>query len=148
MFVNEIEWDELSGPVAPIVLLHKSLHATIPLPEAIAPNQNRLGWMLPYTPLHHLLFEQLKIPLVFTSGNISDEPQCKSLEEARKQLQNIADSVLWNERTIVNRVDDSVLRVEGNTVHVLRRARGLAPEPLPLPEGFKERPPYGLLVLH
>ena len=138
--ISEIEWKELISPVAPIVLLHKSLHATIPLPEAIAPNQNRLGWMLPYTPLHHLLFEQLKIPLVFTSGNISDEPQCKSLEEARKQLQNIADSVLWNERTIVNRVDDSILRVEGNTVHVLRRARGLAPEPMPLPAGFERAP--------
>ncbi len=60
--------------------------------------------------------------------------------EARQRLKGIADWLLWNERPIVNRVDDSILRVEGNTVRVLRRARGLAPEPLPLPEGFKDAP--------
>ena len=138
--ISEIEWRELSSPVAPIVLLHKSRQATIPLPEAIAPGQRRLGWMLPYTPLHHLLFEQLRIPLVFTSGNLSDEPQCKTPEEARKRLQNIADWLLWNERPIVNRIDDSILRVEGEVVRVLRRARGLAPESIPLPAGFERAP--------
>ncbi|MGB0296823.1 MAG: carbamoyltransferase HypF, partial [bacterium] len=139
-FVNQTEWNELSSPVAPIVLLHKHSKATIPLPEVIAPDQHRLGWMLPYTPLHHLLFKQLEIPLVFTSGNLSDEPQCKTREEAQQRLKGIADWLLWNERPIVNRVDDSIIRVEGNTVRVLRRARGLAPEPLPLPEGFEDAP--------
>ena len=139
-FVSQTEWNELSSPVAPILLLHKHSKATIPLPEVIAPDQHRLGWMLPYTPLHHLLFQQLEIPLVFTSGNLSDEPQCKTREEARQRLLGIADWLLWNERPVINRVDDSILRVEGNTVRVLRRARGLAPEPLPLPEGFEDAP--------
>ena len=93
-FVNQTEWNELSSPVAPIVLLHKHSKATIPLPEVIAPDQHRLGWMLPYTPLNHLLFRQLEIPLVFTSGNLSDEPQCKAREEARQRLKGIADWLL------------------------------------------------------
>ncbi len=138
--VNELEWRELSSPIAPIVLLKKNQQSTMSLSEAVAPNQRRLGWMLPYTPLHHLLFELLGVPLVFTSGNLSDEPQCKTPEEARNRLKGFADWLLWNERPIINRVDDSILRIEGKTVRVLRRARGLAPDPIPLPAGFERAP--------
>ena len=138
--VNEAEWAQLTSAVAPIVLLRRRAGLDTPLPEAIAPKQRRLGWMLPYTPLHHLLFRRLRRPLVLTSGNRSDEPPCLSVEEARERLSEIADWVLWNERAIVNRVDDSVVRLEGTTLRTLRRARGLAPEPLPLPAGFVDAP--------
>ncbi len=138
--VSEAEWEQLCSPVAPIVLLRQREDAPQPLPPSVAPDQNRLGWMVPYTPLHHLLFRCLRRPLVMTSGNRSNEPQCSTLEEARARLGHIADWLLWNERPIVNRVDDSVVRVEGATVRTLRRARGLAPEPLRLPAGFEEAP--------
>lgn len=129
----------LQGPIAPILLLQ----ATGPekLATSIAPGQSSYGFMLPYTPLHHLLLQGMDAPIVLTSGNPSDEPQCIDNAEARERLGTIADFLLLHNRDIVNRVDDSVLRVADGQPRWLRRARGLAPAALPLPPGFETSPP-------
>jgi hydrogenase maturation protein HypF len=92
--------------------------------------------MLPYTPLHHLILKRMNRPIVLTSGNLSDEPQCIDNDEAREKLGKIADYFLFHNRQIVNRVDDSVVRVVGDKVQIVRRARGYAPAPIHLPPGF------------
>ena len=120
-------------------LLDTDTHAP-PLAPSIAPGQSTLGFMLPYTPLHHLLMENLGSPIVLTSGNRSDEPQCIGNEEARERLAGIADYFLMHDRDIVNRLDDSVARVMAGKPRMLRRARGYAPTPLPLPPGFEDAP--------
>jgi len=137
--VNEVESELLGSTAAPIVLLE--CHGGESLAAGVAPGQRRVGFMLPYTPLHHLLMAGLDRPLVLTSGNRSDEPQCIGNEEARERLGRIADALLLHDREIVNRVDDSVVAVIAGAPAVLRRARGYAPAPLRLPETFKAVPP-------
>ena len=129
----------LESKEAPIILLDRRTDAPS-LPDAIAPGLNRLGFMLPYTPLHHLLLDQLDHPLVMTSGNLSHNPQITDNEQAFKDLSNLADAFLVHDRDIVNRLDDSVVQMVGGDVQVMRRARGYAPEPLLLPKGFDEAP--------
>ncbi|MCB1390226.1 MAG: carbamoyltransferase HypF [Rhodobacteraceae bacterium] len=131
--VSDAEVDLMRSPAAPIVLLAM---AGAPLAAGIAPGQDRIGFMLPYTPLHHLLMARLDAPMVLTSGNLSDEPQVTDNAEARDRLQGIADFWLMHDREIVNRLDDSVMRVDAPGPAVIRRARGLAPEPLRLAGGF------------
>ncbi|MEZ5453694.1 MAG: Sua5/YciO/YrdC/YwlC family protein [Thiothrix sp.] len=97
--------------------------------------------MLPYTPLHALLLETWETPLVMTSANLSEEPQCTNVEETRQRMQGIADYLLLHNRLIVNRVDDAVTRVLTGKPRILRRARGYAPEPLTLPTGFGNTSP-------
>ncbi|NDV97715.1 carbamoyltransferase HypF [Salipiger sp. PrR002] len=126
----------LQDPAAPIVLLPK-LGET--LPEALAPGQAQLGWMLPYTPLHHLLCAAVGRPLVMTSGNHSGEPQVIGNAEAREKLAGFADAFLMHDRQIARRLDDSVERITPQGPMVLRRARGRVPGTLPLPEGFADR---------
>jgi hydrogenase maturation protein HypF len=121
----------LRSPVAPIVVLPTEGHERVA--AAVAPGQRTLGFMLPYTPLHHLLLERIDRPIVLTSGNLSDEPQCISNDEARRKLAGIADYGLFHDRDIVNRIDDSVTRVLAGEARVLRRARGYAPAPFALP---------------
>ncbi len=111
-----------------------------PLAPGIAPGQSTLGFMLPYTPLHHLLMENLARPIVLTSGNRSDEPQCIGNGEARERLAGVADYFLMHDRDIVNRLDDSVARPMAGKPRMLRRARGYAPTPLLLPPGFENAP--------
>ncbi len=110
------------------------------LAEGIAPGQATLGFMLPYTPLHHLLMQALARPVVLTSGNRSDEPQCTGNDEARERLAGVADYFLMHDRDIVNRLDDSVARTMAGKPRSLRRARGFAPAPLTLPPGFETAP--------
>jgi hydrogenase maturation protein HypF len=136
--VGEEEKVLLQSPASPIVLL--PVHGPKKLPAAVAPGLNQLGFMLPYTPLHHLLLKRMDRPIVLTSGNFSDEPQCTDNQEARTRLRSIADYLLLNDRDIVNRVDDSVVRIMGGKLRILRRARGVAPAPLPLPSGFEQAP--------
>jgi hydrogenase maturation protein HypF len=128
----------LKSTAAPIVLLTRLPNTT--LAENVAPQQTSLGFMLPYSPLHHLLLAGLKTPLVMTSGNRIEEPQCIDNREAAERLQPLADLFLLHDREIVNRVDDSVVRVMDGTPRVLRRARGYAPAPLELPAGFEQAP--------
>ena len=120
----------------PIVILPR--RADAPLSLALAPGNNTLGLMLPYTPLHFLLFaESLDArpeftALVMTSGNISEEPIVTSNREAAFRLGSIADAFLLHNRDIHTRVDDSVVRVFEGKERVLRRSRGFAPYPVML----------------
>jgi hydrogenase maturation protein HypF len=88
--------------------------------------------MLPYTPLHHLLFEEGTSALVMTSGNLSEEPIAKDNAEAEGRLSALADHFLAHDRDIQTRVDDSVVRTFESRVRVLRRSRGYAPQPIDL----------------
>lgn len=126
--VGQAEEDLLLSERRPIVLLERKTDAAIP--SAIAPGIRTLGFMLPYTPLHHLLLDTLKHPIVMTSGNISDEPICYEDEDAKRQLSGIADYLLLHNRRIHIRSDDSVVRVHRDHEMVLRRSRGYAPAPV------------------
>jgi hydrogenase maturation protein HypF len=129
--VSEIEDRLLHSPESPIVLLKlngSNAHG-LALSE-IAPQNPNLGIMLPYSPLHHLLLASLNIPVVATSGNISDQPICIDELEAIKKLGDVADYFLVHNRPIVRQVDDSIVRVILAREMVLRRARGYAPLPI------------------
>ena len=130
----------LRESAAPILLLPR-LPGGASLPEEVAPRRSSLGFMLPYTPLHHLLLQDWERPLVMTSGNRVEEPQCIDNREASDRLRPLADAFLLHDREILNRVDDSVVRMMGGEPRLLRRARGYAPAPIPLPEGFAGAPP-------
>ncbi len=134
--VSDAEVDLLTGPATPIVILAKNAMAE--LPELVAPGQSTLGFMLPYTPMHHLLLRRMRRPIVLTSGNMSEEPQCTENEDACERLQEICDYVLLHDRDIENRIDDSVVRVMAGSPRIMRRARGYAPTPIPLPPGFDD----------
>ncbi|MEW7998286.1 MAG: carbamoyltransferase HypF [Candidatus Thiodiazotropha endolucinida] len=136
--VSDEEERLLQGAAAPIVLLSRIPAA---LAENVAPRQTTLGFMLPYSPLHHLLLAGMETPLVMTSGNRVEEPQCIGNREATERLQPLADLFLLHDREITNRVDDSVVRVMDGSPRVLRRARGYAPQPMGLPDGFDQAPP-------
>ncbi|ATB35198.1 hypothetical protein CYFUS_000610 [Cystobacter fuscus] len=124
----------LTSPAAPILLLHKRMPGGEgAIAEAVAPGNPWLGALLPYTPLHVLLLEAAGRPLVCTSGNLSDEPLCIAPGEALTRLREVADRFLVHDRPIVRPVDDSVARLLPEGLQVLRRARGYAPLPLPLP---------------
>ncbi|MBR0376657.1 MAG: carbamoyltransferase HypF, partial [Firmicutes bacterium] len=125
---EEEEW--LTGPRRPILLL-KRRPGGRELPEAIAPGNGRLGVMLPYTPLHHLLLEQWPA-LVMTSGNISDEPIVYEDEAALPKLSGLADFFLTHDRPIFRRCDDSVAVHAAGSLRLIRRSRGYAPEPRPI----------------
>ncbi len=133
--ISAAEKAQLTSPAAPILLLYRAGEA---LPEAVAPGLSRLGFMLPYTPLHHLMFEHLDRPLIMTSGNISGHPQCTTNEEIRDKLSDLADFALMHDREIANRIDDSVLTVELGKARILRRARGYAPQAITLPDDFPQ----------
>ncbi len=140
------EAELLTSPQAPIVLM-RPLEQGTRLAEAIAPDSNWLGCMLPYTPLHHLLLAAFDGPLVMTSGNRSGMPQVIDNDAARVQLTDIADLLVMHDRAIVSRVDDTVMRVQpiSGQAEVLRPGRGTAPISLPLPQGFS--PTAELLAL-
>lgn len=135
--LQALEIEALQSKAAPIVLLKKQGKALAP---SVAPEQATLGCMLPYTPLHSLLLQALEHPIVLTSANVSDAPQCTRNAEAYEKLANIADYFLIHDREIENRLDDSVLRLMGGAMRVLRRARGYSPEALLLPAGFANTP--------
>jgi hydrogenase maturation protein HypF len=135
---TDAEIARLSSPAAPIVLLAKAGEG---LPEGLlAPGQSTLGWMLPATPLHHLLFDRLDRPLVMTSGNRSGAPQVIGNDAARDALGTIADAFLLHDRDIRRRLDDSVERITPSGPMILRRGRGRVPGTLTLPPGFEAAP--------
>jgi hydrogenase maturation protein HypF len=129
---------QLTGTQAPIVLLRAD--GPRRLPDGVAPGLDTLGFMLPTTPLHLLLLQDMDAPLVMTSGNISEEPPIIDDIQARERLADIAAYALIHERKIANRVDDSVVRIMDGKSRVLRRARGFAPSPIKLPAGFETAP--------
>ncbi len=132
--VSKQEENLLLSAEAPIVLLERKKECL--LPEELAPGQHTLGFMLPYTPLHHLLLEKEsgypKI-LVMTSGNLSEEPIAYTDEDARQKLTSITDAFLMHNREIKIRTDDSVVRLFRDQVYPIRRARGYTPSPIRLP---------------
>jgi hydrogenase maturation protein HypF len=121
----------LTGTARPIVLMPR--RPDVQVAAAVAPASRELGVMLPYTPLHHLLTADAGVPLVLTSGNVSDEPIAYRDADARERLAPIADAFLLHDRPIHMRTDDSVVRVVRRRPVVLRRSRGLVPERLALP---------------
>ncbi|MGE5273052.1 MAG: carbamoyltransferase HypF [Verrucomicrobiota bacterium] len=133
---DEAELNLLRSRERPIVLLRRVPGA--PVAESVAPGSGWLGVMLPYTPLHHLLCRDFGAALVMTSGNLSDEPIAFEDDEARRRLAGIADAFLSHDRPIHRRCEDSVW-IAGNPsdsarhVFPVRRSRGYAPKPLPLP---------------
>jgi len=124
----------LTGPLRPIVIMPRRTDA--PIATAVAQGLDTLGIMLPYTPLHHLLFACDLPPCVMTSGNYSDEPLVRDNEDAVAHLGRIVDVLLLHNRPIRRSIDDSVVQIHTDGVPaVLRRARGYAPRPLELFDG-------------
>ena len=145
--VNDVERGLLAGSIRPIVLLRRravcgndgdSSDALV-LAPSVAHDLPELGVMLPYTPLQHLLLAAAEARgmhvLVMTSGNLSEEPIETDDDLAWERLvaAGIADALLGNDRAILSRYDDSVVRVVNGAIMPVRRARGYAPQPLPLP---------------
>ncbi len=129
--VTSQEKQLLLSPAAPIVLLERQTKKTRLSPD-ISPDNPYIGVMLPYTPLHALLLNDLGIPVVCTSGNLTDEPICIDEHEALKRLKNIADLFLVHNRAIVRHMDDSVVKVICERPLIMRSARGYAPLIIPL----------------
>ena len=136
--MNAEERRQLTGAQAPIVLLRAD--GPQRLPDEVAPGLDTLGFMLPTTPLHLLLLQNMDGPLIMTSGNLAEEPPIIDDAEAGATLSAVASYALVHDREIANRVDDSVVRVMGGKSRTLRRARGLAPSPIKLPSGFARAP--------
>ncbi len=128
--INDKEIELLESPASPVVLLEKK--EGIKLPALIAPLNRYLGVMLPYTPIHHILFEQEGFPelIVMTSGNLSSEPIFYKDDDAITALGEIADAFLTHNRDIYIRIDDSVTRVFENREYIIRRSRGYVPKPI------------------
>ena len=143
--INDAERDLLAGSIRPIVLLRRRAVGmgdsfdALALAPSVAHDLPELGVMLPYTPLQHLLLAEAEAhgmhALVMTSGNLSEEPIETDDDLAWEHLVagGIADALLGNDRAILSRYDDSVVRVVDGAVMPVRRARGYAPQPLPLP---------------
>ena len=129
----------LQSPAAPIVIMPAVGPERVA--AGVAPGISTLGFMLPNTPLHHLMLRRMNRPIVLTSGNLTDEPQCIDNADARSRLSGIAEYFLMHDRGIARRVDDSVVRVVAGEARIMRRARGYAPATLPLPAGFAVAPP-------
>lgn len=120
------EQELLSGRSKPIVLLQKK--SPFALAENVAPENRFIGTMLPYTPIHHLLFKSRDfLALVMTSGNLSGSPIVKDNNEALEKLGLIADYFLLHDRSIVTQTDDSVIRTDGSYSAIYRRARAFVP---------------------
>ncbi|QNN24044.1 carbamoyltransferase HypF [Planctomycetales bacterium ZRK34] len=125
----------LQSQAAPIVLARRRSDARIA--DSVAPDTHRLGVMLPYTPIQHLLFNDggsTMCPLVMTSANVSDEPLVIDNDDALRRLGGMCDAILWHDRPIVRCVDDSVCIDMGDTPALpIRRARGYVPQAIELP---------------
>jgi hydrogenase maturation protein HypF len=122
----------LASPLSPIVLADRRPGAAVA--PSIAPGNHRLGVMIPYTPMQHLLFAEWgEGVLVMTSANLSDDPLISDDEEARRDLRGICDALLTHDRPIERAVDDSIVIDTPAGILPIRRARGYCPTPLPLP---------------
>ncbi len=135
-YVDAKEEVILKSPQRPIVLLLERPNSNIS--RLVAPRNNYMGIMLPYTPLHYILLKESNMALVMTSGNISEEPIAMENEEAFRRLGHIADGFLLHNREIYSRYDDSVVRSTDEGMVMIRRARSFAPYPLRLPFKFPQ----------
>ena len=133
--LSEAEKKRLERPDRPILLVPKKNSQA--LADSVAPKNNELGLLLPYTPLQHLLFSLLDVPLVMTSANNTGEPIIYENAYAIQRLgHTIADYLIIGERDILIPLDDSVLRIFNKADYPIRRARGLCPEPVIIEERF------------
>jgi len=131
-FVDEHEAMHLASPARPILLLRARPNE---LSELVAPDNPLVGVMLPSTPIHHLLFDLGLPPLVMTSANLSGEPLVHRDDDAAARLASLCDAVLTHDRAIHVPCDDSVVRLVGDVLLPIRRARGFAPLPVPVGHG-------------
>lgn len=129
--INRTEAESLLSPRAPIVLVKKKIN-NYPLSRKVSMYNKYEGVMLPYTPLHHLLFNHVDIPLIMTSGNISEEPIAAENDMALTKLKDICDYFLIHNRDIYSRYDDSVIKIFDGREMIIRRARGYSPYPVKL----------------
>ena len=137
--VSQTEAGLLQSHASPIVLLDRK--STCEVSRSVAPHQDTLGFMLPYTPLHYLLLEpgpNMPGVLVMTSGNLSEEPIAYTDQDALSRLAGIVDGFLLHNRPVHMRMDDSVVRVIQNHSYPIRRSRGYAPDSIHL---IKNSPP-------
>ncbi len=128
--INKEEIDMLCSIQAPIVLCSSSSRVGAKIAPNIAPGNDRLGIMLPYTPLHHLLLSEKLDTLVMTSANFREEPICIDNDEALERLAGLAEYFLLHNRDIHIRSDDSVVMEMTGIIRPLRRSRGYAPRPV------------------
>lgn len=128
--VSQEEERSLLSVEAPIVLLKRRKGITSTISNETAAGNPYYGIMLPYSPLHHILMKELGIPIIATSGNLSEEPICIDDNQARDKLGGIADFFLVHNRKILRHVDDSITRIAAGREMLLRRARGYAPLPV------------------
>jgi hydrogenase maturation protein HypF len=130
--VNTLEEKSLLSWKRPIVLLGKKRRHVQPgLPENLTSGLNLVGVMLPYMPLHYMLFKRLKTDaIVLTSGNFSNEPILIENVEATANFSSLIDAIVLHNREIFNRTDDSVVRIIDGKERIFRRSRGYAPAPV------------------
>lgn len=129
--LNQKEQTLIESIQRPIVVLEKTKSSNIS--ELVAPNIDRIGCMLPYTPLHYMLFEHLDVNIVATSANLGGEPIITTKEMIEQKLPFV-DFILDHNRDIVNAIDDSVIQVADNRFQTLRLARGYTPKVVKLPK--------------
>jgi hydrogenase maturation protein HypF len=130
--VDDAEAAVLTSPARPVVLLRRT--AGVAIAAGVAPGSPQIGMLLPYSPIHHLLFDGPGAPhvIVLTSANVSDEPICFTDDDEVHRLPALADAVLTHDRPIHVPCDDSVVRVVDRQELPIRRSRGYAPLPVDL----------------
>lgn len=138
---QELEIDAQAGallraPARPIVLLRQRMDST--LPESLAPGLKKIGAMLPYSPLHHLLLDELDKPLVTTSGNLSGEPVLTDNAEVEARLGTVTRIFLHHDRPIARPADDPVMRIVAGKARLIRAGRGVAPMEFEFPRSFAQ----------
>ncbi|MEK6528674.1 MAG: carbamoyltransferase HypF [Nitrospirota bacterium] len=139
--INSLEERALNSIEKPIVIVKKRDRTIIA--DSVSPDNSTVGAFLPYAPLHHVILQKLKKPIIATSANMTDEPIVKDEKDAFMRLENIADYILSHNREIIRRCDDSVVRISAGRQVPVRRSRGFAPVPLTLPFRLK-KPVLGL----
>ncbi|WP_144208006.1 carbamoyltransferase HypF [Shewanella donghaensis] len=135
---SNMEWRVLDSAEKPITLMTKNSNTGNLLSSLIAPDIDKLGIFLAYTPLHHLLLKAFNKPLVATSANISGLPIITKSSDILAKLGHVIDGIVDHNRPIINACDDSVVQLINNQIQVIRLARGYAPLSIPLPNKLKQ----------
>ncbi len=130
-WMNSFEESIFSSPESPIILLEINVEGIAAISPIVAPDMNKIGIMLPYTPLHHLLLDDQELPfIVATSANPSGLPILYEDSKATDYLSSIADYILLHNREILHPIDDSVVECNEYDISIIRRSRGFAPDPI------------------